>query len=260
MSRGSFVWYDLQTTDIDAAKNFYTAVVGFGLADFPMPVGAPSYTMFADANGHPIGGVMALPEAAKAMGAPPHWLAYVAVEDVDTAAAWVASNGGTVLAPPFDIPTVGRASVIMDPQGAVISLFARAEDRPTTYPNPIPNGQASWNELMTDDRQAAASWYGSLFGWTERERMDMGEMGIYSMYGFDHAPYAFGGMMNKPPMMPKSAWLHYFKVADLEAALEVVKANGGKIMNGPMDVPGGDRVAQCIDPQGAAFALHCTTG
>jgi hypothetical protein len=58
-----------------------------------------------------------------------------------------------------------------------------------------------------------------------------------------------------PPEMPVPHWLLYIRVQDVTEALAAVKEHGGKVLNGPMDVPGGV-IAQCMDPQGAAFALH----
>jgi predicted enzyme related to lactoylglutathione lyase len=80
-------------------------------------------------------------------------------------------------------------------------------------------------------------------------------MGIYLLFGV--GGIESGGMFNKPAEMPgPPAWLHYVRVDNADAAAERVKANGGAVINGPMDVPGGDRIAQCIDPQGAMFAVH----
>jgi len=199
---------------------------------------------------------MPLQDQAKAMGAPPMWMCYITVEDVDESAAWVNEHGGQVLAPPFDIPGAGRCSVIMGPQGAVFGLYKAAEASEVSYDNPIPAGRISWNELMVDDLDAAKRWYGELFGWEERDTMDMGPGGTYSMYGFKDAPYAFGGMMKKPaPDMP-AMWLHYIKVGDFDAAFSAVKANGGQVVNGPINTPDGQRIAQCCDPQGAMFAIN----
>ena len=83
----------------------------------------------------------------------------------------------------------------------------------------------------------------------------MGGGNIYHMYGRPGGP-TLGGMYTRSPEMPVSAWLLYATVPDIDAAVEAVKAGGGQLLNGPMEVPGGDRVAQCTDPQGAAFALH----
>ena len=66
-----------------------------------------------------------------------------------------------------------------------------------------------------------------------------------------------GGIFVKPPEMPAPPhWLFYIRVVDISATIDAVNAHGGKVLNGPMEVPGGDLVAQCMDPQGAAFAIH----
>ncbi len=84
----------------------------------------------------------------------------------------------------------------------------------------------------------------------------MGPMGKYHMFNRPHG--MIGGMMNKPPEMAQVPphWAIYFRVPDIDAAVERIKDNGGAILNGPMEVPGGDRVLNAVDPQGAPFALH----
>ena len=84
--------------------------------------------------------------------------------------------------------------------------------------------------------------------------MDMGDMGIYQT--FSRGAHQIGGMMTLPPDVGPPSWLYYVRVADLDDALSKIEEGGGKILNGPMEVPDGDRVAQCMDPQGAAFAIH----
>ncbi len=249
---GRFVWYDLNTEDLDNAKAFYKSVAGWTTVPFeggPMP-----YDMWAVGE-NTIGGSMPLAEEAKKMGAPPHWLAYVAVEDIDATTARVGELGGTVFVPPTEIPNVGKFSVIADPQGAVIAPF-----QPAGEMNPpqgeIPVGFFSWHELATSDWKAARAFYAEVFGWVDSDAMDMGDGNMYQMYKADGMEFALGGMFNKPAEMPVSAWLYYIKVADLDAAVATTKELGGKVVNGPMEVPGGSRVCQCIDPQGAMFALH----
>ena len=85
--------------------------------------------------------------------------------------------------------------------------------------------------------------------------MDMGPMGKYYMFG---RAFPLGGMMNKPPEMAQAPphWGLYFRVDDVAAGAERVKANGGQVLNGPMEVPGGDLIVNCMDAQGAAFSLH----
>ncbi|MCL7981204.1 MAG: VOC family protein [marine benthic group bacterium] len=247
---GRFIWYDLMTTDPSAAQAFYGSVTGWGIEPFE---GAQDpYDMWTR-DGQPIGGVMELPEDARAAGAPSHWLAYIGTPDVDATTARAAELGATVLVPPRDIPTVGRFSVLSDPDGAVFATFAPASDMPP-HPGMVSHGDFSWNELMWRDFAEGFEFYSDLFGWKKHEDMDMGEYGIYRIYGGDGPP--LGGIMTRPPEMPIGAWLFYVTVNDIDAAVERVKAGGGQVLNGPMEVPGGDRVAQCQDPQGAMFALH----
>src|SRR5262249_50067703 len=116
-------------------------------------------------------------------------------------------------------------------------------------------GEFCWNELMTSDSVAAAKFYTEIFGWKILEEMDMGAMGTYRIFGVGDK--RIGGMMTIPkatPMPPM--WLYYTETHNLDAAIGRATKKGAKVMNGPMDVPGGGRIAQLMDPQGAAFALH----
>lgn len=250
-NRGRFVWYDLMTTDPEAAKAFYTAVVGWGTQLWENP--GMSYTMWT-AGETPIGGTMKLPDEAVSGGAQPHWLAYVAVPDVDATTVRAQELGGKVLVPPSSIPTVGRYSVIADPQGASIAAYTPENVAPEA-PGMPPEGGFSWHELATTDPEAAFVFYNELFGWEKTSAMDMGPMGIYQMFGRNEMP--FGGVFNQPAEMPgPPAWLHYARVPDVNAAVEAAKQNGGQLANGPMEVPGGDWIATFVDPQGGMFAVH----
>lgn len=88
--------------------------------------------------------------------------------------------------------------------------------------------------------------------------MDMGEHGIYQLYG--RGDFEYGGMYNKTEDMPGPAgppsWLHYVSVEDVNASIETVKELGGQVLVGPHEVPDGDLIAVCMDPQGAFFAVH----
>ena len=246
---GDFVWYDLMTTDPGAAQEFYGKVVGWGTTEWQGP--AP-YTMWC-AGEEPIGGVMELPEQAKQMGAPPHWLAYVQTNDLPGTCARIKELGGNVLKDPEDIPDTGSFAIVADPQGAVFALYTPTDEQAQQDVTPRP-GRFSWHELATEDPEGAWDFYSKAFGWEKTDAMDMGEMGIYQMYG--NGDHPLGGMFKRPAEMPVSAWTYYAMVPDINAAVEQVTANGGQVLNGPMEVPGGDQVAQCMDPQGCAFALH----
>ena len=248
---GRFCWFDLMTPAPDEAPAFYGDIAGWGTA--PFEEGPEPYTMWTNGE-KPIGGVMQLPPEAAAAGAPPHWLAYVSTPDVKATAAKAVELGGKVMGE-FSIPTVGSVAILSDPQGAVIAAFQPLENTPG-HDEPAGIGEFSWHELMTDGWEAAWDFYSALFGWEKTDQFDMGEMGIYQMYGRGGHP--LGGMSNRPPDMPMPAWMYYIRVDDVAKAVERVKARGGQVMHGPMEVPGGDMVAACMDPQGAAFAVHAT--
>ena len=249
---GSFVWYEMLATDTKAAVDFYTKLIGWTTQEWN-DMGQP-YTMWV-AGEKPFAGLMELPEEARAAGAPPHWLAYVAVDDVDQTTAKAVELGATVLVPAQDIPKVGRFSIIADPQGAVISPFKSLEAS-TDACDEMPMLQFSWHELATSDLDGAWVFYSEVFGWKVVDDMDMGDAGLYRMYGFEGRP-PLGGMYNKPAEVPgPPAWLFYVMVEDVGALVDQVTNLGGTVLNGPMEVPGGGSILQCLDPQGAAFAMY----
>jgi predicted enzyme related to lactoylglutathione lyase len=249
--RGRFIWYDLMTSNPDSAIDFYTDLIGWGTQEWEG--GDQPYTMFSSGE-NPIGGVMDFPPDVKEAGVPPHWMAYVAVDDVAATAERAKELGGEIMHPPTDIPGAGSFAVLGDPQGAVLAVYHSAEDTSSEHTQPGV-GKFSWHELATTDFGAAYDFYADLFGWEKHEAMDMGDGWIYQIYGKGEMPY--GGMFNKPDDMPgPPMWLYYISVPSVDDAVGKVKELGGQVLNGPMDVPGGDRVAQCVDPQGAMFALH----
>jgi len=249
--RGRFVWYDLMSTDPAGSQKFYTAVIGWSTQ--AMTGMEPPYDMWVNGEA-PLGGVVQLPQEAQDAGAPTHWVAYVATADVEATAQLATELGGKVMVPPTDIPEGGRFCVLQDPQGAFISAYSSTgEVGGNDGPRQI--GEFSWHELITTDYEAAFTFYSELFGWQKGEAMDMGPAGIYQLYGRTEMP--LGGMFNKSDDMPMPpSWLLYIRVADMDQAIAKVKEHGGQIANGPMEVPGGDHITQCIDPQGGAFALH----
>ena len=252
MSTGRFVWYELMTSDPKAAIAFYSEVAGWKTQPFTEATGPEPYTMWVGTQG-PLGGVMTLPAEAKKMGAPPHWFSHVSVDDVDATVAKVKQLGGKVHVPPTPIPKVGRFSVIADPQGATLSVFK--PDQPMEAHDTTKQGEFNWNELLTTDHENAFAFYSALFGWQKISEFDMGPMGKYWLYGQGDKQY--GGMMTKTADMPMPpTWIYYIQVDDLDAAVTRSTSKGAKVMHGPVDVPGGTRIAQLTDPQGAVFALH----
>ena len=250
-SNGYFVWHELMTTDLAAARAFYGSVVGWKATDAQMP--NMNYWMF-NAGETPIAGATDLPQDAKAMGTPPSWVGYVAVDDVDATTAKVTASGGKVYVAPKDIPNVGRFAIVADPGGAAIAVYKSANPDQDQAPDPEKPGHPSWHELYAADGAAAFDFYSRIFGWEKQEAMDMGgDMGVYQMFGFGKV--MLGGMMNKPANLPVPFWNYYFNVGNIDEAVERVKAGGGQVTNGPDEVPGGSFAVQGMDPQGAAFGL-----
>lgn len=248
---GSFVWCELMTTDTAAAESFYKKVVGWSAVPFA-PDG--SYTVFNNSLGGGVAGMMKLPDQAKQMGAPPHWLMYVGTPNVDDTAMRLTQLGGRVLKQADDIPNVGRFAVVQDPFGAAFAIFTPKPAPGSPAPKRGGTGDFSWFELYTPNPDGAWKFYETLFGWEKTSAMDMGEMGVYQMFGRGGG-IPNGGIMKPPPGAP-AAWMPYAMVKDAKGSAAAATAIGGKIINGPMEVPGGDWIAQGIDPQGAMFAVH----
>jgi len=254
---GRFCWYELMTTDPGAARAFYTDVTGWTAKE--SDVGDMPYTEW-QVGGASVGGLMELPEEARAAGAPPNWMAYVSTPDTEATLARVEELGGSAMWGPTDIPGVGRVAWFTDPWGAALALHEPAPGDSYVPVDPGTPGAFSWHELATDDWREARTFYHELLGWGDAGEHDMGpEMGIYYMFSDEGASTpeeSVGGIFNRPDQMPVNAWTVYVRVEDITKALDTVSSGGGSVASGPMEVPGGDTVAVCVDPQGAVFALH----
>lgn len=251
----TFIWYELMTSDPEAAETFYRAVVGWNTADAGQP--GMRYTILS-AGDRGMGGVTEIPAEAARGGARPAWLGYVGVSDTDGAAKRIAESGGAIHRHPDDIPDVGRFAVVADPGGAVFQLLTPLprEDAPPP-PEPGTPGLVGWHELHAGSGQEAAfRFYSEHFGWETLDLMDMGPMGKYRIFGIDGVP--LGGMLDEPEGSPLSGWTFYVNVDGLDAAVKRIETHRGQVLMGPHEVPGGSWIVQALDPQGAAFALVST--
>jgi uncharacterized protein len=246
-----FVWYELMTSDADAAIEFYAATIGWTAKDAGFT--DRSYTIFHTGE-TPIVGLMALPQAARDRGARPGWIGDIGVADVDATAARIVDLGGGIHRPAEDIPGVGRFAVVHDPQGAVFVIFApRPGMQEPPPPAPFAPGHVGWHELHAAELESGFAFYATLFGWTKAEAIDMGPMGTYQLFAIGGT--TVGGMMTKNASVPAPYWLYYVNIDAIDAAVARIKAAGGEVLHGPMQVPGGSWIAQCLDPQGAIFAV-----
>ena len=245
---GQFIWYELTTPDVAAAKKFYPRFTGWGLQPFD-----DDYTMWTT-GGVPMAGLLELTDEMRQQGVPPNWMPYVECSDVDETAAKARSLGGRVVHGPADIPGTGRIAVVEDPQGAVIGVYKPANPGRAWDGTPVV-GQFSWHELMTTDYRAAFEFYRALFGWEQNGEMDMGDGQMYSIFGKGDMMYGgmfnrFGDMQSMPPF-----WLVYINVKDVGEAVKLATKAGATVHRPQMDIPGGS-IAILGDPQGAGFALH----
>jgi predicted enzyme related to lactoylglutathione lyase len=247
---GKFLWYELMTEDSGAARAFYGQVIGWRSE----AVDKGRYWTFNTGEGG-VAGLLEMPEPQRKSGVKPVWVGYVAVSDVDDYAKRFEAAGGRIHRPPEDIPGIGRFSLVADPQGAVLTLF---KPQPRADGGGVPMhdgpGYPAWRELVTKDGPSAFDFYAKMFGWEKSTGHDMGPMGVYQLFAYDGADR--GGVMTMPPHIPAPLWGYYFGVDSIAAATERLKAGGGTVVNGPMQVPGGSWVVQALDSQGAAFALH----
>lgn len=253
--RGDFIWYELMTTDANAAKDFYDALVGWNIDGKGTPEYG-DYRMINRSDGKFAGGVLPLTDEMQQHGARPTWLGYIHVPDVDEAAASIERAGGKTLMK-HDVPNVGRIAMVTDPQGAPFYIMKPIP--PAGDPNaksdvfePNTEQRCGWNELSTSDPLAARRFYGDQFGWTSDNFMPMGEQGEYRV--FEHNGVTIGAVAGTTEG-GQPHWRYYFRVPSIAKAKETAEAKGGTIRVGPMEVPGGDFIIIGTDPQGAEFAF-----
>jgi hypothetical protein len=254
---GTPIWYELITSDVAAAEAFYGHVIGWTIADSGVP--NMDYRIVTAEDSEAVAGMMARPAE---MPAPPLWLFYLGVDDVDAAVEKIQAAGGSLHMPAMDVPTVGRMAMVADPQGAPFYVMRGASDEATTAYGRMSIGHGSWHELITTDPAGAIAFYGGQFGYAKEGAMPMGPDAEYAF--LKHGEGIIGAVMPTGSMEDgcwrqdpegKPSWHFYFRVADIDSARERVLAGGGQVVHGPMEVPGGEWAMNCVDPQGIAFGL-----
>jgi uncharacterized protein len=235
---GTFVWHEQVSSDPKQAQDFYTNLFGWDTELFKP--GEVDYTMISS-GGQNHGGFGKAQEGAP----PPHWLGHVQVENVEETVDKAKSAGGSLAAGPFEMGEVGRFAIIKDPQGAFVSTY-QPEGEATAA-----EGVFVWDELGTTDVDAAASFYGDVFGWTTK---DMGEeYGGYRI--FERGETRLGGLMKLPDESMPAQWQPYVAVEDVDGTTAKASELGGSALMEPMDVPAVGRIAVIRDPQGAVFGI-----
>jgi predicted enzyme related to lactoylglutathione lyase len=246
---GSFCWIELGTSNQQAAKQFYGNLFGWTAEDNPM---GPSmtYTMLR-LGGKDVAGAYTLMKEQLDAHVPPHWMLYIKVDSADAAAEKAARLGGKLIVPPSDIPNIGRFAVLQDPTGGAISLFQPGQHRGFTVFGDI--GALCWADLNSTDPGKAATFYGSLFGWT----YETGKDGYRHIVNGSSHNDMIGGVpphMHAPPGTP-SHWMPYFHVADCGASAGKASSLGARALMPATPMENVGTIAVLADPQGAVFAL-----
>ncbi|HXC60837.1 MAG TPA: VOC family protein [Steroidobacteraceae bacterium] len=256
MSTGSFIWYELMTPDPDAATRFYGAVVGWKISPpAPMPDGK-DYRGIQRNDGGAAGGVLKINADMQKHGALPVWLGYLHVADVDATVKAIEAEGGKSLMPRMDLP-VGKIAMVTDPMGTPFYVMAPIPppgkpDAKSDVFDTKASQRVRWNELASPDLARAKTFYARHFNFQFNEVMPMGPMGDYCF--IDHDGLRLGAIMQKRSAGP-ATWLFYFRVDSLGTAQRAIEAGGGKITQGPQEVPGNEWVIAATDPAGAAFGV-----
>jgi hypothetical protein len=245
---GQFIWYELVTTDMAAAKAFYTGVVGWGAQD----IAGASYTLFTTQEGRPVCGLTSLPENLVRAGYRPAWLGYVGVDDVDLAADRIAQLGGEIQVPPREFPNVSRLAVALDPQKVTIAVIKWLDGGAPKSGALNTLGSVGWHELLASDSKTAFAFYAELFGW-QKEGSNSAAADAIQL--FSAGGQTIGSIYTKPATAPFPFWLYCFNVSDIDAAIERIKMGGGKILDDLHEMPDSNWTLRCADSQGAIFAL-----
>ena len=238
---GSFCWVELSTNDGAAARKFYTELFGWTIRDVPIGEGEV-YTIFLNGDRD----VAAMYAGSQGSGAPPNWMSYVAVDNVDEAVIRAKELGGNVLAEPMDVGESGRMAVLTDSQGAAFAVWKANEHIGVRVRDEV--NALCWNELQARDVDAAKRFYPPLFGWRMKESDEYTEWHL--------GENAVGGAMpsNAPAEVP-SFWIPYFAVEDCDAATQKAQSLGGSVHVPCTDIPHVGRFSVLVDPTGAAFAV-----
>lgn len=240
---GTFCWASIVSTDLNLTENFLSAIFGWNTVSVPAE-GGGKYTLFQLKGKDIAGGIQRPPEMGEI---PSHWQSYVSVDHLEATLSKAQELGAIVMMPPVD-SVYGRTASIVDPTGALLNFWQAKEKIGAEMVNDT--GAMVWNELHTNDRDAAVAFYRDLFGWElnynpENQYTDILNKGRRN-----------GGILQIPPEWRKmpSNWAVYFTVQNIDSSLAKVKSHGGQVIGKPKEIPLG-RFALIQEPAGAHFLI-----
>ncbi len=244
-AQGTPSWVDLSSPDPAASNAFYGSLFGWEITDSGPEMGNYGMCLL---EGRPVAGI------GPQMGgddAPPAWLTYLAVDDVEKVAEAVPSAGGTLVVPPMTVGDAGRMAVVHDPTGAFVGIWQAGETiGMERYNEP---GAVVWNEHMSRDPQRARDFYGTVFGYAFDQLEEYPYWTISLQEGHDSVA-GLGSLSEDAPTDLPAHWMTYFMVESVDASVAKAEELGATVAQAPSDTPFG-RIAVVEDPQGAAFSL-----
>jgi uncharacterized protein len=241
---GTPCWVDYGASDLDAAKAFYSDLLGWEYTG-----GEPEFGGYLNAtrNGQPAAGLGPQQDP----NDPPRWTTYFATDDAAAAAGRIRDAGGTVLVEPMEVGPMGTMVVALDPQGNPFGLWQSGTHTGVRIYNEP--GSLTWNEAAVEDPDAARAFYGTVFGFTFDEMPDTGGYTTFTTGG-----NPLGGLGGHQAGSPKG-WMTCFSVSSTDDTVAATEGKGGKVTMAPMDTPFG-RFAVLEDPWGAPFEVMQSNG
>jgi predicted enzyme related to lactoylglutathione lyase len=239
---GTPIWVDLQSPDPAIAAQFYAAVLGWQYGE---PAPPPDQYRTALLRGRPAAGIGPIRGSDG-----PGWVTYIAVADIDDTARRIVAAGGTILSPPSGASDGGREGTFVDPSGTRLAAWQTGHSKDAGVADGP--GAFCWGELISDDIDASAAFYGSVFGWTATDPEGPLQRREWRLNG-----RSISGLLPRPPAMAKGIppyWDVYFTVADVAETAETIIGAGGTQLMPPTDI-GARRIAVFLDPVGAIFTV-----
>jgi uncharacterized protein len=241
---GSPCWVDIGSPNIDEAASFYQELFGWNVAGSDDTFGG---YRTCELDESPVAGIG--PQQNE--NQPPWWMTYFSVEDIVASVETAKKLGAEIAVESAELGTIGKLAVLVDPTGAVFSLWQPGDLIGAHIVNEP--GALAWHELTTRDAAASIDFYQGLFGW-DAETLQIGD-NEYVSFALGAMPIAGMTVMgDKWPVEAGSQWMVYFTVENPDESVAVVEKFGGEVCLPPTDSPIG-RFAVCNDPHGATFSM-----
>lgn len=242
---GSPVWIELSSTDPAESARFYQSLLGTTTTE-PHPAFGGYRNLLH--GGAIVAGLMDAQN-----GMPSSWVVYLLTNDIDETITMAEQHGGGALVSPMDVKGLGKMAFAQDPSGAIVGLLQPATDQGIGVEDEP--GTPTWYELHTTTAyNETIAYYEKVFGWTTSVLSDSEEFRMVTFGEGDDAQAGIFDTSGTAASGATSAWQVYFAVDDVDRAADVVRIEGGTVVDEPTDTEYG-RMVNVLDSTGAAFSL-----